>query len=115
MTSRPASRSTPRCWVSSSRARMVRSPSSEWAPNASYSWLHGARQASSTTPLPSQQLSSKQSSRESKRQALHTAQHSIPSEQIRRRARKQVREALAPTLYFNDPNKHLLEIRTYEH
>ena len=21
----------------------------------------------------------------------------------------------APTLYFNDPNKHLLEIRTYEH
>jgi catechol 2,3-dioxygenase-like lactoylglutathione lyase family enzyme len=22
---------------------------------------------------------------------------------------------LAPTLYFNDPNKHLLEIRTYEH
>src|SRR5206468_12455682 len=46
------------------------------------------------TPLPSQQRSSKQSSHESKRQALHTAQHSIPSEQIRRRARKQVREAL---------------------
>ena len=22
---------------------------------------------------------------------------------------------LAPTLYFNDPNQHLLEIRTYEH
>jgi catechol 2,3-dioxygenase-like lactoylglutathione lyase family enzyme len=22
---------------------------------------------------------------------------------------------LAPTLYFNDPNKHLLEIRSYEH
>jgi hypothetical protein len=21
---------------------------------------------------------------------------------------------IAPTLYFNDPNKHLLEIRTYE-
>lgn len=23
-------------------------------------------------------------------------------------------QGLAPTLYFNDPNKHLLEIRTYE-
>lgn len=22
---------------------------------------------------------------------------------------------IAPTLYFNDPNKHLIEIRTYEH
>jgi hypothetical protein len=22
---------------------------------------------------------------------------------------------IAPTLHFNDPNKHLIEIRTYEH